>query len=81
METDNVTAQIPGLGDLPVLGRLFQNISRTITKSELVILIKPTVITGDESWDQDLLDTQSRLQGFEPPHALTTVPQSPPPQK
>jgi MSHA biogenesis protein MshL len=81
METDNSVSQIPALGDLPVVGKLFQNISRNIVKSELVILIKPTVITGDESWDQDLLDTQFRMQTFEPPMHPTLGPPPPQPQK
>ncbi len=76
METDDTTSQIPGLGDIPALGKLFQHRSRNIVKSELVILLKPTVITSHESWDQDLLDTQARLQLFEekPPVVV------PPPQ-
>jgi MSHA biogenesis protein MshL len=69
------------LGDLPIVGKLFQNISRNIIKSELVILIKPTVITGDESWDQDMLDTQLRLQNFETPLHPTIEPSPPPPKK
>jgi MSHA biogenesis protein MshL len=66
MEMDDTRSQIPGLGDLPGIGKLFQNRNRTISKSELVILLKPTVITSDESWDKDLLDTQNRLQTYEP---------------
>jgi MSHA biogenesis protein MshL len=83
METDNLNSQIPGLGDLPLVGKLFKNVSRTVTKSELVILLKPTVITGDESWDRDLLDTQMRLQDFEPPlHPVLPAPlAAPQPQK
>jgi MSHA biogenesis protein MshL len=83
METDNTIAQLPGLGDIPFVGKLFQNVARTVTKSELVILLKPTVITGDESWDQDLLDTQKRLQDFEPrPQVSPAAAASPsPPQK
>jgi MSHA biogenesis protein MshL len=78
METDNTIGQIPALGDVPLIGKLFQNISRTVIKSELVILIKPTVIAGDQSWDKDLLDTQARLQSFEPVHSYLLPPPSPP---
>jgi MSHA biogenesis protein MshL len=83
METDILNSQIPGLGDLPLVGRLFKNVSRNVSKSELVILLKPTVITGDESWDRDLLDTQMRLQDFEPPlHPVQLAPAAAPqPQK
>jgi MSHA biogenesis protein MshL len=83
METDILNSQIPGLGDLPLVGKLFKNVSRNVTKSELVILLKPTVITGDESWDRDLLDTQTRLQDFEPRmHPVPSPPEAAPqPQK
>jgi MSHA biogenesis protein MshL len=82
METDILNSQIPGLGDLPLVGKLFKNVSRNVTKSELVILLKPTVITGDESWDRDLLDTQMRLQDFEPPlHPVPSPPVAAQPQK
>jgi type II secretory pathway component GspD/PulD (secretin) len=43
-EQNDSRAQIPGASDLPVLGTLFGNRSRSFTKRELVILIKPTVI-------------------------------------
>jgi MSHA biogenesis protein MshL len=59
-------SQIPGAGDVPVVGNLFRNTSQTTTKSELVILLKPTVIQNDGSWSQDMLDTQRRLQTMAP---------------
>jgi MSHA biogenesis protein MshL len=78
METDISTSQIPGLGDIPGLGKLFQNRNRQVSKSELVILLKPTVIMGDDSWDKDLMDTQTRLQTYELPPDQLLQPQ---PQK
>jgi general secretion pathway protein D len=38
------TSQIPGLGDLPGVGNFFRNRSDTMSKTELVIFLKPTVI-------------------------------------
>ncbi|MBI4844472.1 MAG: secretin N-terminal domain-containing protein [Nitrospirae bacterium] len=38
--------KVPILGDIPVLGRLFQQISRDNRKSELVIFLTPYVLTG-----------------------------------
>jgi len=35
---------VPGLGDLPVLGRLFGSTSDTVNKTEIVLLITPRVI-------------------------------------
>ena len=40
------TDQTPGLGNVPGLGDLFKYKSRTGTKSELVIFLKPTVVTS-----------------------------------
>lgn len=43
-EIDNIT-KVPVLGDLPVVGALFRNSSRTRDKSELLIFITPRVLT------------------------------------
>ena len=56
--------QVPGLGNLPLIGNLFRNTSRRTVKSELVILLKPTVIQGPSSWQQDILDTRERIETF-----------------
>jgi MSHA biogenesis protein MshL len=57
-------SQVPGLGNLPVIGNLFRNTSRQTVKSELVILLKPTVIEGPSNWQQDILDTRERIETF-----------------
>lgn len=36
--------KVPGLGDLPLLGRLFSNHSDTNTKTEIVLLITPRIV-------------------------------------
>jgi MSHA biogenesis protein MshL len=59
-------SQIPGVGDAPVVGNLFKNTNQQTTKSELVILLKPTVIQNQGSWGQDVLDTQKRIQSMTP---------------
>ena len=48
MREDAVTStdQTPGLGNVPGLGDLFKYKSRTSNKSELVIFLKPTVVTS-----------------------------------
>ncbi|HEV2610413.1 MAG TPA: pilus (MSHA type) biogenesis protein MshL [Noviherbaspirillum sp.] len=57
-------SQIPGAGDVPGLGGLFRNTRRSVQKRELVILLKPTVVQGNESWTQDVLESQQRIQGI-----------------
>ncbi|HEX7952259.1 MAG TPA: pilus (MSHA type) biogenesis protein MshL [Burkholderiales bacterium] len=56
---------IPVLGTLPVVGNLFSSKSRSVVKSELVILLKPTVIENDATWRQDMMDTKERIDAYE----------------
>ena len=65
-------SQLPGTGE-SAAGGLFGQRSRSFTKSELVILIKPTVIREDEDWRRDLVDAQVRLQEFAPPAPVRIV--------
>jgi MSHA biogenesis protein MshL len=57
-------SQLPGVGDVPYVGALFGQRSKAYSKSELVILIKPTIIRGESSWEPDLLETQQRMSKF-----------------
>jgi MSHA biogenesis protein MshL len=59
--------QVPGLGDLPVVGAAFGNSQRATQKSELVILVKPTVITTPGDWKKDLVDTRDRIERYRRP--------------
>ena len=62
-------SQLPGLGSMPVLGTLFGQTNRTFNKEEIVILIKPTVIDSDRSWQQGAEEVQSRMPGYKAPTA------------
>jgi MSHA biogenesis protein MshL len=53
------------LGDVPGLGMLFQQRNTRTTKSEIVILLKPTIVHSDRDWQQDLTDTRERLRVLE----------------
>jgi len=64
-ESLSADSQVPGLGDVPGLGVLFQQRTRRTTKSEVVILLKPTIVHGDRNWQQDLTDTRERLRVLE----------------
>ena len=48
-KVDNRTAGVPGLQQLPVLGRLFKHDIRDIEKTELLVFLKPTVIDHKRS--------------------------------
>ena len=49
--SDDDRNQLPGAGDVPIAGNLFGATQRRDEKSELVILIKPTVIHADAQLD------------------------------
>jgi MSHA biogenesis protein MshL len=60
-------SKVPGLGDVKGVGAAFrQNASNTI-KSELVILLKATVVQGQDSWGNDILSSQHRLENMQRP--------------
>lgn len=44
--TSEVTAQTPFLGRIPLLGALFRRTNQQSTKSEIIILLRPTVVTN-----------------------------------
>jgi len=56
---------LPWAGDIPIVGHAFKNTNRRNVKTELVILLKPTIIQGDETWKQDLRDTRQRLEDYQ----------------
>jgi MSHA biogenesis protein MshL len=56
--------QVPGLGNIPIIGHAFKNTNRSGVKSELVILLKPTVIQGEENWKQDVDEARARLRAY-----------------
>jgi MSHA biogenesis protein MshL len=62
---DGSANRVPGLGSVPLLGYFFGNTNQSSSKSELVILIKPTVIDSHEDWQADAEATRSRLEKFE----------------
>ena len=62
----NDRSQVPGAGDVPVVGALFRNTNQVMQKRELVILLKPTIIEEDNSWAEDMMDTQRRIQALDP---------------
>jgi MSHA biogenesis protein MshL len=58
---DNTRTKVPGLGDVKFLGNLFRQKDEVSRKTELVILLKSTIVRGGDSWAQDMLDSQERI--------------------
>jgi MSHA biogenesis protein MshL len=77
-ETLSTDSQVPGAADIPGLGALFQQRNRRTTKSEIVILMKPTIVHSDGNWQQDLSDTRERLRALQPAPAAPRQPEPAP---
>lgn len=57
---------LPYVRRIPVLGRLFGSKSQTVNRSELIVLITPTVIESPQRAAELTLEYQQRLKGLEP---------------
>lgn len=55
---------MPGLKDLPALGDAFRQNKRSSKKTELVILLRPTVVQDESDWARDILDVSQRVQSM-----------------
>ncbi|AUD58938.1 MSHA biogenesis protein MshL [Shewanella sp. Pdp11] len=67
MKSENieVVSQVPLLGDIPFLGELFKNRSKQNKKTELIILLKPTVV-GVDTWQTELQRSKTLLDRWYP---------------
>lgn len=64
---DNSNSGVPGLKNLPVVGRLFGASARRSDRTETIVLITPTVIEGGSTEAVGLTDEyKRRLYGLEP---------------
>jgi len=75
-ESLSADSQVPGIGDVPGIGELFKQRNRRTTKSEIVILMKPTIIRSDGDWQRDLTNTRDRLRKLAPTPAAPPKPES-----
>jgi MSHA biogenesis protein MshL len=57
---------LPGVSGVPGLGLLFGQKSVTNRKRELVILMRSTVIRGEQSWREAAAEVQERVQELDP---------------
>lgn len=63
--TQRTRSGVPGLANAPVVGGAFRSTANASRKSELVILLKPTVIVGDTTAEKDMQDIRARLRAYE----------------
>ena len=55
-------AGVPLLMDIPIVGNLFKHKRVTRIKSELVILLKPTVVRLDDDWSGMIKNSRERIE-------------------
>jgi MSHA biogenesis protein MshL len=60
--TGESLASTPILGELPGVGQLFRYTRQAALKSELVILLRPTVVNSPAVWNRDLNGASRRVQ-------------------
>ncbi|WCP66772.1 pilus (MSHA type) biogenesis protein MshL [Vibrio tubiashii] len=63
--TFDQVSKVPFLGDVPALGHLFRNTTKLTQKTELVILLKPSVV-GVNTWQKELERSRDLLQEWFP---------------
>ena len=67
MKSENIetVSKVPFLGDIPFLGEAFTNRSKSKQKTELIILLKPTVV-GLDTWKDELKRSQDLIERWYP---------------
>ncbi len=69
--------QVPGLGNIPILGNLFKSERRARKKSNLMVFLRPVVIrdgAATEAFSIDRYESMRSLQQLSQPVESTTVP-------
>lgn len=66
------SARVPGLSNIKGIGEAFRQRGNLTKKTELVILLKATVVQGQESWNQDMLASEKRFNRLNNPQANIT---------
>lgn len=72
----NTAAKVPGLGQLPVLGRLFNNNNGNDSKTEIILSITPHILRAPAVLNASVRDVFSGTEGNLRQRALQLDPQS-----
>jgi len=64
VQVTNQNSGVPGFQDIPGIGAAFRSTTRTTVKKELVILLKPTVISSDHNWEGDIRESRERIRSY-----------------
>ena len=68
-------ASTPGLSDLPFVGEIFKQKDNRYLKTELVILLRPIVVTGSDTWRKSLRDSAKRFDSLQTDYLGDFAPQ------
>lgn len=60
---NNRDGKNPGLGDIPLLGSLFRTTSRSLVKTELVILLRP-IVANTDAWNEQINGALNRVNAI-----------------
>ena len=60
----NNNSGLPGASESPIFSSIFGSRNRELEKSELVILLKTTIIKGDAAWQQQAQEVNERMQSM-----------------
>ncbi len=63
----DIRSGVPGARDIPGVGAFFNWGAQTLTKRELVILLKSTVVKDDGTWSDDISATGERIGAMSTP--------------
>ncbi|KAF1049820.1 type II secretion system secretin GspD [Xylophilus sp.] len=64
-EYDGSTSQVPVLGSLPYIGPLFRSQSRSRSKTNLMIFLRPTILRDNQSMDRLMLDRYDNIRSLQ----------------
>ncbi len=62
LEDTDDSAGLPGLSRIPIIGSLFATKNKEKKRTELVILITPTIITGESSSQRELKEARNEIK-------------------
>lgn len=62
---EDLVSKVPFLGDVPWFGELFTNRQKVNNKTELVILVKPQIVTKD-TWKQEIQKSSEIIEKWYP---------------
>jgi pilus assembly protein CpaC len=75
-QTTDTLSKIPGLGDIPILGKFFTSKSITKNNSELVVIVTPELVAPIPK-DQPIPELEMPEKFLEGPGVMTTAPRTP----